>query len=101
LPQRQFWTEQHELRLTASFALDPTTPGAPPWFAISVYDQEGALVEQGTYRLPPKDAEAAAIDVFGAALRSWFASDAEAALVAARREVGDWWAAAEAMNASG
>lgn len=100
MPQRQFWSQRHEMRLSAVFSLDPTLPGAPPWFQVSTYDQEGALVRQGTYRVPPTMAEAAACDLYHVAMETWMASSVDEALIAVRRRVTEWWSHADQQAAT-
>lgn len=52
MPQREFWTTQHAVGFNFTYRVDPKDPEADALCYFTVKDQEGAVMEQITARVP-------------------------------------------------
>lgn len=95
MPQRSFWAQQHEVKATFVFLLNPLNPGGPPRMRASFHDQEGTLVKETVLELAPTIAEDVFLDLVSDGFRAWMMTDAEHAVRTMRRGNRLWWEVAE------
>lgn len=85
MPQREFWTQRHPVRVQWTYDVDPLRPQGSATLLVAVVDQAGEAMERRSVKVPDGVLDECVPDLVA---RTWFAylhgeaNDVELALTA-------------------
>lgn len=70
MPQREFWTQRHPIRVRWTYDIDPLRPEGSATLLVEVIDQAGEAMERRSVKVPDQVLDEAVPDIVA---RTWFA----------------------------